>query len=204
MTTPYTYLLGWQNHNKYYYGVRYARNCSPSELMITYETSSKYVKEFISKYGNPDIVQIRKVFASKDEARKWEHKVLRRMKAMHRSDFLNETDNISISCESAYKGVMKSKENAKLGIHPNKGKKRPHLTLLNQSRIGENNHMFGRTGPMKGRFGKDSPNYGKKFPNRAKPKTEICIYCGINTITTNIRRWHNDKCNQNKNKETKS
>ena len=59
-------------------------------------------------------------------------------------------------------------------------------------------------GPMKGRFGKDSPNYGKKFPNRAKPKTEICIYCGINTITTNIRRWHNDKCNQNKNKETKS
>jgi hypothetical protein len=55
--------------------------------MITYETSSKYVKEFISKYGNPDIVQIRKVFANKDEARKWEHKVLRRMKAMHRSDF---------------------------------------------------------------------------------------------------------------------
>jgi len=45
---PYTYLIGWTSTNKYYYGVRFAKNCNPSELFITYFTSSKHVKNYIN------------------------------------------------------------------------------------------------------------------------------------------------------------
>jgi hypothetical protein len=96
-TIPYTYLLGWTHLNIYYYGLRYARECHPDDLWNTYFTSSKYVTKFASEHGDPDIKQIRKVFNNVDSARLWEHRVLRRLKVIHRDDFLNKTDNISIA-----------------------------------------------------------------------------------------------------------
>ncbi len=59
---PYTYIIGWSLYNKYYYGVRYAKNCNPNDLWKTYFTSSKYVKEFRNNHGEPDIIQVRKTF----------------------------------------------------------------------------------------------------------------------------------------------
>lgn len=94
---PYTYLLGWKNQDKYYYGVRYAKNCSPAELMITYFTSSNNVSEMIEQHGNPDVVQVRKTFLTPGEARSWEHKVLRRMRVVESTKWLNQTDNKSIA-----------------------------------------------------------------------------------------------------------
>jgi len=93
---PYTYLIGWKIQDKYYYGVRYAKNCNPTELMINYFTSSKEVTKMIEQYGNPDIIQIRKTFSTIEKARSWEHKVLRRMKVVESSRWLNKTDNKSI------------------------------------------------------------------------------------------------------------
>jgi|LakMenEpi04Sep11_1017361.scaffolds.fasta_scaffold01005_2 hypothetical protein len=92
MNIPYTYLIGWKNLNKYYYGVRYSFNCHPSDLFVTYFTSSSVVKSYIDIYGNPDIIQIRKTFKNKDAACKWESKVLKRLNAVNRLDFLNKTD----------------------------------------------------------------------------------------------------------------
>lgn len=94
---PYTYLIGWKNQNKYYYGVRYAKNCQPSELMITYFTSSNEVSEMIKTHGNPDIVEVRKTFSTPGQARAWEHKVLRRMRVVESTIWLNKTDNKSIA-----------------------------------------------------------------------------------------------------------
>ena len=87
---PYTYLIGWSDHNKYYYGVRYAKDCHPSDLWSSYFTSSKYVQEFREEYGEPDIVQVRKTFDNKDSAYDWEQKVLLKMKVDERPDFLNK------------------------------------------------------------------------------------------------------------------
>lgn len=56
LNIPYTYLIGWSNQNKWYYGVRTAKNCHPGDLWTTYFTSSKYVKQFITQYGEPDII----------------------------------------------------------------------------------------------------------------------------------------------------
>jgi hypothetical protein len=94
--TPYTYLVGWSKTNKFYYGVRYAKNCNPSDLFITYFTSSKHVKNYTKKHGNPDIIEIRKVFGTIQDAMNWENKVLRRMNVKEDARFLNATHNIAI------------------------------------------------------------------------------------------------------------
>lgn len=96
MTIPYTYLIGWKLQNKFYYGVRFANKCHPSDLMISYFTSSTEVKSMIKEYGLPDIVEVRKQFKESASARKWEHKVLRRMKVVKANNWLNKTDNKSI------------------------------------------------------------------------------------------------------------
>ena len=78
-TNSYTYLIGWSKYNKFYYGVRTAKNCNPKELFVSYFTSSKYVKKFIKQFGNPDIIQIRKTFNDKLKALEWEEKVINRL-----------------------------------------------------------------------------------------------------------------------------
>ena len=93
---PYTYLVGWSDTGMYYYGVRYASNANPDELWKSYFTSSKHIQHFRAKHGEPDIIEVRQIFDCVDRARAWEHKVLRRISAVNRLDFLNHTDNISI------------------------------------------------------------------------------------------------------------
>lgn len=94
---PYTYLIGWSKLNKWYYGVRYAKDCHPSDLFTTYFTSSKQVKVHIINHGHPDVKLIRREFDSVDDARKWETTVLRRMKVKTDSKWINSHDNISFS-----------------------------------------------------------------------------------------------------------
>lgn len=94
--TPYTYFIGWSKLNRFYYGSRYAKNCDPSELMITYFTSSKLVHQYLNEHGKPDIVQIRRVFKTVDQARTWEHQVLRRLDVVNSEIWLNRTDNRAI------------------------------------------------------------------------------------------------------------
>lgn len=102
--TPYTYLIGWSTLDKWYYGVRYAKKskclyktgCHPDELWVIYFTSSDYVTNFILENGEPDIIQIRKIFDNKESAVKWEEKVLKRIKAHKRSEFLNKHAGKSI------------------------------------------------------------------------------------------------------------
>ncbi len=193
---PYTYLIGWSNHNKYYYGLRYGMKCNPSELWNTYFTSSKHVKDFKEKYGNPDIIQIRKTFDSKDKACEWEHKVLRRINAKDRIDFLNQTDNIAISSEASRRGVETQR---KMDIHPNKGKKRPHLSKLNKLKVGVLNHMcnIGEKHPHYGKRGEFAPFFGKSQSDYQKKRSSekiMCIHCEKMANIGNIRRWHNNNC----------
>jgi NUMOD3 motif len=95
MNIPYTYLIGWSNLNTYYYGVRYSKDCNPSDLWVTYFTSSDHVKEFRSLHGDPDIIQIRKTFNKPKDARLWECKVLKRMDVVNKQQWINRHDNMS-------------------------------------------------------------------------------------------------------------
>jgi hypothetical protein len=95
MKTPYTYLIGWKNLNKWYYGVRFAKNCHPDEFWVSYHTSSKDVKVLREQFGEPNVIEIRRVFESRpntytsDDARLWEHKVLRRTEAVRKKEWVN-------------------------------------------------------------------------------------------------------------------
>jgi hypothetical protein len=89
---PYTYIIGWSQHDTWYYGVRYSVTASPNDLWKTYFTSSDYVKNFRKQYGEPDVVSIRRTFDTKDKAISWEHKVLRRMRVKLSDRWLNKND----------------------------------------------------------------------------------------------------------------
>ena len=116
---PFTYLLKHIPTNKYYYGVRFKKNCHPNDLWTKYFTSSKKVKGLIRKYGKKSFkFEIRKTFKTQQEAIKWENKVLKRMKVIYRNDFLNLTDNKSIDpihLSKIMMGKRKGKDNYMFG-----------------------------------------------------------------------------------------
>ena len=105
--TPYTYLIGWLQHNKWYYGVRYSKNCRPNDLWIDYKTSSIYVKKFVLEFGDPDIIQVRKVFDNIKKAQLWEEKVLQRMKVIKEDKWLNKNNVRAIEDQT---GSIKPKQ----------------------------------------------------------------------------------------------
>lgn len=79
---PYTYVVTHKATGKRYYGVRYARNCSPSDLWVSYFTSSKTIKNIIAREGIAAFQsEVRRTFATIEDARVWEEKVIRRIKA---------------------------------------------------------------------------------------------------------------------------
>jgi hypothetical protein len=93
-----------------YYGVRYSKDCHPADLFVTYFTSSKHVAEYIKVHGLPDIVEVRKTFTGDNRvsvALQYEHVVLRRIRAVSRTDFLNRSDNKAIAPECAGHGKTK-------------------------------------------------------------------------------------------------
>ena len=89
MNTPYTYLIGWSSINKWYYGVRYAKVCHPSDLWVKYFTSSKEVASMRKIYGEPDVIQVRKIFNTPLAARNWEDRVIHRIRAVRSNAWLN-------------------------------------------------------------------------------------------------------------------
>jgi hypothetical protein len=190
MSIPYTYLIGWSKQNRFYYGVRFAEGCCPSELWETYKTSSKYVKLFAEEYGDPDIIKIRKTFNDKNKARLWETKVLTKMNAINDVRFINKTDNISISSECSAnfdiengmygkkhkKETIQKMKKSKSEIHKkNMRGKRSHV-----NQTGENNNAFkGWYVTPWGRF--DSITEATKLAPFNIPSTSLIGLCKKNT-----------------------
>jgi hypothetical protein len=98
MRTPYTYLIGWPELDRWYYGLRFAKNCHPDEFWVKYFTSSDVVDSFVKEHGAPSVREIRRTFGDSQvkEAREFEHRVLRRMKVLSDSRWLNKSTSKSI------------------------------------------------------------------------------------------------------------
>ena len=89
---PYTYLIGWSKLDRWYYGVEYADRCktaNPNNLWTNYFTSSSVVAAMRIEHGEPDVIEVRKVFTSKEAAILWEEKVLQRMRVLYSDRWLN-------------------------------------------------------------------------------------------------------------------
>jgi hypothetical protein len=93
---PYTYLIGWSNLNLWYYGRQTRVGCDPTDLWVTYFTSSNYVTEARELYGEPDVVKVRQVFNKDDYAisvvkcEAWEERVIDRINAVKSTNWLNK------------------------------------------------------------------------------------------------------------------
>lgn len=89
---PYTYLIGWPTLDKWYYGVRYAKNCCPEDLWVSYFTSSRLVKKFVKQHGDPPVREVRKIFGSIAGAQNWESRVLKKLKVILNEKWINGHD----------------------------------------------------------------------------------------------------------------
>ncbi len=90
--TPYTYRVTFIPTRKHYYGVRYANGCSPSDLFVSYFTSSNEIKQLIENHGVECFeYEVRKTFTNKEEAMQWETKVLRRLNVVSNVNWINKS-----------------------------------------------------------------------------------------------------------------
>lgn len=90
MTTPFSYYLYHKPTGKHYYGIKFAKGCQPTDLWVTYFSTSEPVKALIKEYGaNSFTYEIRRTFETGEQAVLWEHKVLRRLDAAGRANWLN-------------------------------------------------------------------------------------------------------------------
>lgn len=136
---PYTYLIGWTKHNKWYYGCEFSNNrikvAHPSNLWTVYFTSSNYVKECRRTYGEPDVVLIRKIFSCAECALRWEEKVLRKMNVLKDDRWLNQ----SVGGEKFRipKGVDFTEEHRRKLSENNVGFRGRRHTLESRKKIGK-------------------------------------------------------------------
>lgn len=91
VTIPFTYRIGWSKLDKHYYGVKYAKGATPKDLWTTYFTSSKIVDDYRNIYGEPDIIEIRKVFTDSKDALLWEKNVLIKLGVINNEKWLNQS-----------------------------------------------------------------------------------------------------------------
>jgi hypothetical protein len=203
ITTPYTYLLKHINSDKFYYGVRYAKGCSPNDFWNTYFTSSKHIKELINTYGKDSFVyEIRKTFEDKKKAIAWEHRVLKRINAVSRNDFINKTDNIAICSDSArfmlgkFQTDKQKSAAAKTG-KGNLGRKASDETKVKISMsLLDNKHKLGKKESDETKLKKSLSKLGK--PSNAignnQPRCS-CVECHkemtSSTIKSHFRYYHN-------------
>lgn len=90
---PFTYLVTFLPTGQRYYGVRTKKGCQPSDLWTSYFTSSKIVRQLIKQHGKDAFTfEIRRTFATKEQAILWEHRVLRRIDAARNPRYLNKNN----------------------------------------------------------------------------------------------------------------
>jgi len=167
MNIPYTYLIGWSEHNTWYYGVRFAANCSPDDLWVSYFTSSNYVKEFREQNGEPDVIRVRKTFDDSQKARDWESKVIDRIGMVENNNWLNLTNGTNKFYHEGPRGSFTKEHKMKLS-EAKKGSKicKEHAKKLHEGRRNSKNSDSHKEALLRAHLGsKRSIESRKKMSN---------------------------------------
>lgn len=135
MNKPYTYLIGWTQQDRWYYGCRFSKTACSSDLWVKYFTSSRYVAKMRIDFGEPDVVEVRREFDTPAATRAWEERVLRRLKAIKSDRWLNRCyggvffhtspEGYMVIAEKL-RGVPRSAETKEKLRIARTGKKNPH------------------------------------------------------------------------------
>ena len=186
MLMPYTYLIGWTEHNKYYYGARWAKNCLPDDLWTSYFTSSKHVAEYRKQHGEPDIIQIRKVFDDVDKCRTYEYKVLERLNVLNEDKWLNKNVNgrflpTGPMSEEHITNRVASFKQTMQGKGTRTGTKHTPESIEKMRQAHTGKHKS------------EEHIANMKFHDNNKP-IHKCLHCGKVGDIRNMKRWHMDNC----------
>lgn len=167
MNKRYTYLIGWSQHNKYYYGVRISDSVVNPEydLWNVYKTSSKVVKAFYKQHGEPDIIQVRRTFVNKEDALKWERKVLKRMDVVNNPKFLNMNNgsNQGLMIVNLPKVEQKIEETNMIKYGT------PYTTQLDVVKEAREKASYKK-------YGASNPVYSEEFQNHVREKQKTTEY----------------------------
>lgn len=182
----YTYQIGWTQHNKFYYGGRWAKDCSPDDLWNTYFTSSKHVKAFRKEHGEPDIIQVRKVFDDADKCKLYENKVLKKLNVLNSDKWLNK----NINGMFLPTGPM-SEEHIANRVASFKLSMQGRGTMTGKTHSSETKAkmQLAHTGVPK------SPEHIVNMRNRPQDTMRLtCPHCSKEGDYKNMKRWHMDNC----------
>ena len=158
---PYTYYIGWSTLDKWYYGVRFAKNCNPSEFWKKYFTSSKEVMLLREKFGEPDVIRLDKTFNDANQAREYEHSVLKFLNADKNDKWLNKTCG---KCPTS-KGLKLTDE------------QKQNLSKLRKGRVFTKEHKENLSKSSKGMPKPKSEEYRRKLSDAAKGKKKSDTHC---------------------------
>lgn len=143
MNTPYTYRIYCIPTNQYYYGVRYAKNCHPSDLFVSYFTSSVNVKTLIKEHGiNQFVTEIRKVFSDNESAINWESRVTK--KVIYWGHYLNANSGKAFNhAKCANGGIIAATRG--VGIHAMTSTEKSIAGKKGGTALGNRKKLLGRT-----------------------------------------------------------
>lgn len=180
---PYTYIIKHKPTGRFYYGYRGANKLEAHEdLWNKYYTSSPTVKSLIKHYGVDSFeTEVRRTFESKEQAAKWERKVLTRMRVLESGKWINA--NISgyrVPTEVGRKrisethtGKAKTQEHKDKISKALKGRKNPTARQnLPADTKGKNNGMYGKTHSEETRAKMRKALEGRPAHNKGKPMSE--------------------------------
>jgi len=208
---PYTYLIGWTQLDKWYYGCQYGINANPSNLWKTYFTSSKQVKKLREDFGEPDVIQVRKIFFSKEKTRLWEHNVIRRLQIVKSDKWLNQGNGgKEFLNHGGYKLSETTKQKHRKPKPDGFGKKISKARKGIRGLSGEDHPMFGRSHSLDSKslmslakkekyIGMNNPFFGKNHSDiirqhistKAKERVRLtCPSCNKTMDSSNYKKYN--------------
>lgn len=206
VTVPYTYKLIFKPTGQYYYGVRYAKGCQPSDLWNKYFTSSKHIHKLIKEYGlNSFTIKVTKTFTNRTDAINHEHDILVRVNAGKNGKFINKTISMALQSNEGLI-VINHKELGFETMHDPKipipsgwvkgisEKHRENFSLIRKGKPAHNKDKKSKpTGPCT-----EERRISISESRKLTPKL-TCEHCGKQCDGGNFKRFHGDNCKLNPN-----
>lgn len=208
-TIPFTYKLVFKPTGQYYYGVRWAKGCNPSDLWTKYFSSSRVIKKLINEFGKDSFIyKVTKTFDNRGDASIWETSLLKRVNARENSRFLNKVNNLESYDITGLKWVHHTETGIEAMHNPNislpsgweygfskshiENNKKSHQKLYENGRYKPWNFGGGfPTGPCSE---KRRNSISKSRLNTPKIK---CEYCYKELDPGNFKLFHGEKCKKN-------
>lgn len=139
---------------------------------MSYFTSSKYVAALREQHGEPDVVQVRRLFSSATKAQAWEEGVLRRMNVLIDGRWINRNIKGAYILTDDIRDIISK---------ANKGK-----TVSQSTRAIVSAKLTGI---------KRSDETKSKVAKTAKSRPIItCPHCNKSGSSNTMKRWHFDNC----------